>query len=84
MDIKTALPNVREGEQIQVVIHAVWGDTNPAEHLLVYQEEPAEAVNFTCRGTTLSYHCNDDADEEFMAGLAKFMALWADAWVPLE
>ena len=74
LDIATALPHVKEGEQIKTVIHANAGVTNQAEHVVVYQADPALTTNFTCRGTTLSYHCNDDADEELAGELAQLLA----------
>ena len=61
MNINEALPDVQEGEQIQTIIKASGGDTNHVDHLVVYTGEEVATVNYTCRGTTLDYHCTDDA-----------------------
>jgi len=69
MQIDDVLPNVREGELIQTIVKASGGKTNNVEHLVVYTGKEVAEVEFTCRGTTLHYHCNDEgvtAEEQVM------------------
>lgn len=60
IDIKEAFPNVREGEAIKTVIEATLGDTNHASHNTIYTADASKVTWFTCKGTTLNYHCNDE------------------------
>ena len=77
LDIKEALPDVQEGEIIKTIVSATAGDTNPTEHYTIYQADPKVTTTFTCRGTTLNFHCNDeDLDEDTVVGLADLIALF--------
>ena len=67
IDIKEVFPNVREGESIKTIIKATAGKTEHASHLTTYTSDPSKITWFTCRGTTLNYHCND---EDLDAGVA--------------
>lgn len=60
MDIKTMFPNIREGEMVQTVIKASAGKTKYGQHLTIFKDEPGLFTTFTCRGTTLHYHCDDE------------------------
>jgi len=69
IDIKEVFPLVREGETIKTIIEATAGKTNPASHLSVYTADPTKITWFTCKGTTLNYHCNDDDLDASFASL---------------
>ena len=43
---------------------AILGDTNHVDHVVVYTGDEVATVNYTCRGTTLSFSCTDDALSE--------------------
>lgn len=60
MDLKAAFPNIREGQVVNTVINAYWGKTKTANHPTTYKAEAGAFSTFTCRGTTLHYHCNDE------------------------
>ena len=60
MDIKTAFPNIREGQVVKTVIKASAGKTEDAQHTTTYKADAGTFTTFTCRGTTLHYHCNDE------------------------
>lgn len=60
MDIKDAFPHIREGEEVNTVIKATWGKTKTANHSVTYKAEAGAFTTFTCHGTTLHYHCNDE------------------------
>jgi len=60
MDIKTAFPNAREGQVFKTVIKASAGKTEEAQHTTTYTAAAGTFTTFTCRGTTLHYHCNDE------------------------
>lgn len=62
MGILDNFPDIREGEQVKTIINAYWGDTNPAQHLTTYTADANVFTTFTCRGTTLNFHCDDEWD----------------------
>ena len=75
MDLKEQFPNIREGEVVKTIVKATLGNTNKAEHTTVYKADPTLFTTFTCRGTTLNYHCNDEfLDAEYGNTLATTIA----------
>jgi len=76
MDIKEAFPYIREGEQVKTVVKATAGKTKHGNHKVTYKAEAGAFTTFTCRGTTLHYHCNDEFIESqpAVAGQANEMA----------
>lgn len=62
MDLKTAFPNIREGEVVNTVVKATAGKTLTVQHSTTYKADAGLFTTFTCRGTTLHYHCNDEFD----------------------
>ena len=79
MDIKTAFPNIREGEVIATSVKASGGVANSGNHLTVYKADAGLFTTFTCRGTTLFYHCDDEflsAKESVANELASFTSMF--------
>jgi len=64
VNIDDVLPNVQEGEMIQTIVSASGGVTNRVDHVVVYTGLEVATIQYTCRGTTLNYHCTDDATSE--------------------
>jgi len=60
MNIKEALPNVRDGEVIKTIVKATAGKTKEVEHTVVYKADSTNTVTFKCHGTTLHYKCEDE------------------------
>ena len=64
MDLKAAFPYLAEGAVVKTVIKASGGISNAANHLTTYKADAGLFSTFTCRGTTLHYHCDDEFIEE--------------------
>ena len=45
------------GDTINVVVKAVFGETNDTTQDVIYQESPAATATFKCTGTTLDFKC---------------------------
>jgi len=64
MDLKAAFPYIQEGQVVKTVIKASGGVSNVANHHTTYKADAGLFSTFTCRGTTLHYHCDDEFIEE--------------------
>eukprot|EP01062_Namystynia_karyoxenos_P083840 TRINITY_DN973_c0_g1_i3.p1 TRINITY_DN973_c0_g1~~TRINITY_DN973_c0_g1_i3.p1 ORF type:complete len:704 (+),score=278.46 TRINITY_DN973_c0_g1_i3:82-2193(+) len=51
------IPGVKEGDSVDATVKAVLGKTKDVATPVIYSNSSYGAT-FTCRGTTLSYHCN--------------------------
>ena len=82
LDLKAAFPNIREGEVVNTVVKASAGKTMIANHQTTYKAEAGMFTTFTCRGTTLHYHCDDEFIESAptVAGKANEVASFAAAF----
>ena len=63
MDIAEAIPEVKEGDVILTYVKAILGTTNSVDSAVVYQADPAVTVSYTCRGATLTFHCDLNGED---------------------
>ena len=77
LDIAEQFPSVREGETIETSVKAILGVTNSVQHTTTYTSDKSKVTWFTCRGTTLNYHCNDeDLDDGAAFMIGQIIDLW--------
>ena len=84
LDIADSLPGIKEGSIVLTYVEAHGGETKSVDSAVIYQSDPAITVTYTCRGTTLNYHCSlngqdsgfiSDEDREFAANMASDLAI---------
>ena len=69
---------LKDGDIIDVIVHAKLGDTNTVGKIQ-YSATSTATVNFVCKGTTLNFHCDSSLgqtlphDEEKQEGIAADM-----------
>ena len=85
MDILTTNAGVQEGDFLEIYVHAHLGKTNPCTSAIIYSSTYPITATFTCKGTTLNYHC-DLNGQAYMAELEQFglheeLALFKSTWV---
>ena len=49
--------DLKDGDFLEVYIHAVAGVTKSADTAIIYQTSPAYTAAFQCGGTTLNFNC---------------------------